>query len=154
MADNAIDATIMVDPRDEPRAPLQALPLEPLGGPGTARASTRFTRPTASASPRRAGSSRSGPRRRIIADWDPRIGSYVVYLRVFVRNVENQRRVGRIETDDLLKPWPFSPTEPLLEPTLAREYADGPLPRRRRTTRTATSTPMRHASIRTLRMST
>ena len=52
------------------------------------------------------------PETSLIADWDPRIEKYVVFLRVFVRDHENQRRVGRFETDDLLKPWPYRPTNP------------------------------------------
>ena len=39
------------------------------------------------------------PETSLIADWDPRINKYVVFMRVFVKDGENQRRVGRIEAD-------------------------------------------------------
>jgi len=39
--------------------------------------------------------------------WDQRIQKYVVYVRALFYNSPNQRRVGRIELDDPLKPWPF-----------------------------------------------
>lgn len=42
-----------------------------------------------------------------LAHWDARIGKYVVYTRTFDLDSENERRIGRIETDDLLKPWPY-----------------------------------------------
>ncbi|MBX3176875.1 MAG: hypothetical protein KF886_05930 [Candidatus Hydrogenedentes bacterium] len=42
-----------------------------------------------------------------IVMWDPRIGKYVIYTRAFNYGGENQRQVGRIETDDVLKPWPY-----------------------------------------------
>jgi hypothetical protein len=45
-----------------------------------------------------------------IVDWDPRLGKYVIYTRAFDYGSENQRRVGRIETDDPLKPWPYRKT--------------------------------------------
>jgi hypothetical protein len=45
-----------------------------------------------------------------VVHWDGRIGKYVVYTRAFDYRSENQRRVGRIETDDPLKPWPFTKT--------------------------------------------
>ncbi len=38
--------------------------------------------------------------------WDGRIGKYVVYLRALAYDSPNQRRIGRIELDDPLKPWP------------------------------------------------
>ena len=41
--------------------------------------------------------------------WDTRIDKYVIYTRAFVQDSENQRRIARIETDDPLKPWPFTP---------------------------------------------
>jgi hypothetical protein len=114
-ADDAIDATIMVDPRDEP-----------------ARRYKLF-RSLVTSDPDRAGVYASysadgihfteagkvlplWPETSLIADWDPKVGKYVVFLRVFVRNNENQRRVGRLETDDLLKPWPMKPTDPLQSP--------------------------------------
>ncbi|QEL17631.1 hypothetical protein [Limnoglobus roseus] len=43
-----------------------------------------------------------------IAHWDGRRDKYVVYTRAFDYGSENQRRVGRIEADDLLKPWPYA----------------------------------------------
>lgn len=43
--------------------------------------------------------------------WDERIGKYVIYTRALEADSENQRRVARIETDDPLKPWPYTPTE-------------------------------------------
>ena len=39
--------------------------------------------------------------------WDERIGKYVIYTRAFAYDSENQRRIGRIETDDPLAPWPY-----------------------------------------------
>ena len=131
--DNATDATVMMDPRDDP--------------------SRRYKmfRSLLSADPERAGVYASysddglrfieagrvlplWPETSIVADWDPRIGRYVVFLRVFFRDGQNQRRIGRIETDDLLKPWPFTPTEPLRSPpspdnvkeVLATDAGDGP----------------------------
>jgi hypothetical protein len=46
-----------------------------------------------------------------IVHWDQRIGKYVIYTRAFCYDNENQRRVGRIETDDVLQPWPYQKTE-------------------------------------------
>jgi hypothetical protein len=45
-----------------------------------------------------------------VVTWDDRLGKYVIYTRAFDYGSENQRRVGRIETDDPLKPWPVRPT--------------------------------------------
>lgn len=45
-----------------------------------------------------------------VVHWDERIKKYVIYTRAFDYNSENQRRVGRIETDDPLKPWPHKKT--------------------------------------------
>lgn len=45
-----------------------------------------------------------------IVHWDGRIRKYVIYTRAFDYSSENQRRVGRIETDDPLKPWPYTET--------------------------------------------
>lgn len=42
-----------------------------------------------------------------IVHWDERISKYVIYTRAFSYDSENQRRIGRIETDDPLKPWPY-----------------------------------------------
>lgn len=46
-----------------------------------------------------------------IVHWDERIGKYVIYTRAFSYVSENQRRIGRIETDDPLKPWPYRKTD-------------------------------------------
>lgn len=46
-----------------------------------------------------------------IADWDAKIGKYVVYTRALDYNSENQRRIARIETADLLAPWPYKKTD-------------------------------------------
>lgn len=45
-----------------------------------------------------------------IVHWDARLGKYVIYTRAFDYNSEKQRRIGRIETDDPLKPWPYRKT--------------------------------------------
>ena len=45
-----------------------------------------------------------------LVHWDERIGKYVIYTRAFSYDSENQRRIGRIETDDPLKPWPYRKT--------------------------------------------
>ncbi len=42
-----------------------------------------------------------------LVHWDGRIGKYVIYTRALDYDSENQRRIGRIETDDVLKPWPY-----------------------------------------------
>jgi hypothetical protein len=47
----------------------------------------------------------------IIAHWEERIGKYVVYTRALEKDSPNQRRITRIETDDLLQPWPFTRTK-------------------------------------------
>lgn len=46
-----------------------------------------------------------------LVHWDERIGKYVVYTRAFCYDSENQRRVGRIELDDPLQPWPYRKTD-------------------------------------------
>lgn len=43
--------------------------------------------------------------------WDNRLGKYVIFTRALARDSENQRRIARIETDDVLKPWPHTATE-------------------------------------------
>jgi hypothetical protein len=43
--------------------------------------------------------------------WDQRINKYVIYTRALALDSENQRRIARIETDDPLKPWPYTATE-------------------------------------------
>jgi hypothetical protein len=45
-----------------------------------------------------------------IVEWDPRLGKYVINTRAFDYTSENQRRIGRIVTDDPLKPWPYRKT--------------------------------------------
>ncbi len=40
--------------------------------------------------------------------WDARINKYVIYTRALQLNDQNQRRIARIETDDVLKPWPYT----------------------------------------------
>ena len=45
-----------------------------------------------------------------VAHWDGRIKKYVIYTRAFDYDSGNQRRIGRIETDDPLKPWPYTKT--------------------------------------------
>lgn len=46
-----------------------------------------------------------------IVQWDARRGKYVIFTRAFDYNSEKQRRIGRIETDDPLKPWPYTKTD-------------------------------------------
>lgn len=46
-----------------------------------------------------------------IVQWDEQRGKYVIYTRAFDYHSEKQRRIGRIETDDPLKPWPYHKTE-------------------------------------------
>jgi hypothetical protein len=46
-----------------------------------------------------------------IVYWDERIGRYVIFLRALEYDNENQRRVARIETDDPLRPWPYTQTD-------------------------------------------
>jgi hypothetical protein len=113
--DNSIDATIMVDPKDSPERRYKLfrsnLSTDPNQGGIYASYSAdgvHFTE-AGRVFP-------MWPETSIIADWDPRIRKYVVFMRVFVRNNENQRRIARIETDDLLKPWPHNPNAPLLSP--------------------------------------
>lgn len=103
--DNAIDATVMIDPRDAPerrfklfrsyisrdreaRGVFAAYSADGIHFTEAGRVLPLWTE--------------TG----LIADWDPRIGRYVVFTRVLARDSDNQRRVGRIETDDLLAPWP------------------------------------------------
>lgn len=47
----------------------------------------------------------------VIVDWDERLQKYVIFTRGFDYNSENQRRIARIETDDVLKPWPYQKTD-------------------------------------------
>ncbi len=133
VADNAIDATIMVDPHDVPQRRY------------------KLFRSSLSSDPKHAGIHASysadgihftevgrvfpmWPETSIVADWDTRIGKYVVFLRGFVRNNENQRRIARIETDDLLKPWPYNHNVPVISPpspehiavVLSADQADDP----------------------------
>ena len=46
-----------------------------------------------------------------IVQWDDTLKKYVIYTRAFDYNSENQRRIGRIETDDPLQPWPYRKTD-------------------------------------------
>ena len=46
-----------------------------------------------------------------IVQWDESRRKYVIYTRALDYNSENQRRVGRIETDDPLQPWPYRKTD-------------------------------------------
>ncbi|MBS0266989.1 MAG: hypothetical protein JSS02_33995 [Planctomycetes bacterium] len=46
-----------------------------------------------------------------IVQWDDRRQKYVIYTRAFDYDTERQRRIGRIETEDVLKPWPYHQTE-------------------------------------------
>jgi len=46
-----------------------------------------------------------------IVYWDARLRKYVIFTRAFDYNSEKQRRIGRIETDDPLKPWPYRKTD-------------------------------------------
>lgn len=39
------------------------------------------------------------------------LGKYVIFTRALALNSENQRRIARIETDDPLKPWPYTQTD-------------------------------------------
>ncbi len=131
--DDAIDATIMIDPEDAPERRYKL--FRSLVTQDPARAGVY-----ASYSPDGIHFTEADrvlpmwPETSPIADWDPRIGKYVVFLRVFVRDDENQRRVGRLETDDLLKPWPYQSTDPLLSPpspeniaqVLSVDEGDGP----------------------------
>jgi len=57
----------------------------------------------------------------LIPWWDERIGKYVIFTRAQAApespeerrgGVANQRRVARIETDDILAPWPYDTTVP------------------------------------------
>lgn len=45
-----------------------------------------------------------------VVHWDQRRGKYVIFTRAFDYNSEKQRRIGRIETDNSLKPWPYRKT--------------------------------------------
>lgn len=46
-----------------------------------------------------------------LVQWDARLGKYVIFTRAFDYGSEKQRRIGRIETDDPLKPWPYRKTD-------------------------------------------
>ena len=45
------------------------------------------------------------------AFFDERIGKYVIYMRIW----DPLRKVGRIETDDILKPWPYDRSAPAVK---------------------------------------
>ncbi|MBI1319038.1 MAG: hypothetical protein GC168_08825 [Candidatus Hydrogenedens sp.] len=58
----------------------------------------------------------------VIVNWDERIGKYVVFTRALELDSTNQRRIARIELDDPLQPWPYTPSErdtPFLTPASA-----------------------------------
>lgn len=113
--DNAIDATIMVDPNDAPERRYKLFRSNLSNDQNQAGIYASYSadgihfKEAGRVFP-------MWPETSIIADWDPRIRKYVVFTRVFVRDNENQRRIARIETDDLLKPWPHNPNAPLLSP--------------------------------------
>ena len=44
----------------------------------------------------------------LLAFWDERINKYVIYARALAPNTQNQRRIARIETSDILAPWPYN----------------------------------------------
>lgn len=46
-----------------------------------------------------------------LVQWDEKLHKYVIYTRAFDYSSEKQRRIGRIETDDPLKPWPYHRTD-------------------------------------------
>jgi len=46
-----------------------------------------------------------------LVNWDERIGKYVIYTRALAYDSPNQRRVARIEVDDLHQPWPYTPSD-------------------------------------------
>lgn len=48
----------------------------------------------------------------VLPAWDERIGKYVIWTRTLARDSDNQRRVGRIETAELLAPWPYNTSAP------------------------------------------
>jgi hypothetical protein len=106
LADDAIDATIMLDPRDVPERryklfrSLVTSDCERAGVYAAYSADGLHFTDVGRVLP-------MWPETGLIADFDPRVGRYVVYTRVFARSGENQRRIARIETDDLLAPWPF-----------------------------------------------
>jgi hypothetical protein len=114
--DNAVDATVMLDPHD-PDPSRRFKMFRSLMADDPARAGVYASYSADGLRFTEAGRVLPmWPETSIIADWDERVGRYVVFLRVFFRDGQNQRRVGRLETDDLLKPWPFTPTEPLRSP--------------------------------------
>lgn len=107
LADNAIDATILLDPRDVPERRYKLFRSLVTGERERAGVYAAYSSDGLHFT--EAGRVLPmWPETGLIADFDPRIGRYVVYTRVFARDGENQRRIGRIETDDLLAPWPFA----------------------------------------------
>jgi hypothetical protein len=46
-----------------------------------------------------------------LVHWDARLEKYVIFTRALALNSENQRRIARIETGDVLKPWPYTATD-------------------------------------------
>lgn len=117
IADNAIDATIMLDPMDAPERRYKVFRSHVSSDPAVAGV-------YASTSSDGIHFTEAGrvfpmwPETGLIAHWDARIGRYVVFTRTFAQGGENQRRIGRIVTDDLLKPWPYrEPASRILVPS-------------------------------------
>ncbi|MGV3719899.1 MAG: hypothetical protein ACO1SX_03230 [Actinomycetota bacterium] len=107
--DGAIDATVMLDPHDAPERRYKV--FRSVMTQDKARAGIYAAYSADGIHFTDAGRvfpmwSETG----VIADWDPRLRKYVIFTRAFVHHSENQRRIGRIETDDLLKPWPYRGT--------------------------------------------
>lgn len=116
-ADDAIDATIMIDPHDAPGRRYKAFRSRITSDKATAGVYASFSSDGVHFT--EAGRVfPMWPETGFAAYWDARIGKYVVYTRAFAQGVENQRRIARIETGDLLKPWPFhEPATPILVPS-------------------------------------
>ena len=131
--DGTIDATIMVDPVDEPQRRYKIFRSKISDDPSVrgvyasySAVGIHFTE--------------AGrvfpmfPETSICAYWDGRIGKYVVFMRVLNVGRDNLRAIGRIETDDLLKPWPYNadappspqPTPQHVQRVLATDAKDGP----------------------------
>lgn len=105
-SDNAIDGTIMLDPRDVPERRYKV--FRSIITQDKERAGVHASYSADGIHFTEAGRVfPMWPETSLIADWDARIQKYVVFTRVFVQNNENQRRIGRLEMDDLLKPWPY-----------------------------------------------
>lgn len=132
-ADNAIDATIMVDPNGPPERRYKLFRSRVSADPAVAGVYAAFSADGLHFT--EAGRVLPmWPETGLIADWDARIGRYVVFTRLFAQGGDNQRRIARIETDDLLKPWPFRstvrppgcPTPDNLQTVLSADAMDDP----------------------------